>query len=112
MLRGVAGASAEEVAAAAESLRAHGMINYYGLQRFGTGAVPTHAVGAALLCGRWEAAVRLLMTPQEDGRAEVVEACNAYLERGDAAAAARRMPRYHVAETALLQVGRLLAAAD
>lgn len=38
--------SAEEaeaaVAAAAEALRRSGFINYYGLQRFGSGAVPTH----------------------------------------------------------------------
>jgi TruD family tRNA pseudouridine synthase len=30
-------------------LSRHGFVNYFGLQRFGTGASSTHAVGAALL---------------------------------------------------------------
>ena len=49
MLRNVqassAGSTAEAeaaVATAAEALRRSGFINYYGLQRFGSGAVPTH----------------------------------------------------------------------
>ena len=42
VLRAVQGASAEAVAAAAKGLRTSGFVNYYGLQRFGTGATPTH----------------------------------------------------------------------
>lgn len=45
-----AGSAAEAeaaVSAAAEALRRSGFINYYGLQRFGSGAVPTHRCGGA-----------------------------------------------------------------
>lgn len=34
---------------AVAALTTNGFINYYGMQRFGTGAVPTHHVGAAIL---------------------------------------------------------------
>lgn len=40
-----AGSAAEAeaaVAAAADVLRRNGFVNYFGLQRFGSGAVPTH----------------------------------------------------------------------
>lgn len=177
--------SAEAVAAAAEGLRSSGFVNYYGLQRFGTGAVPTHRctragtgarllltrgeglqtrvlcwsghrdgctarpcrvwsagwasapcalpstppgscppatcglnpastpptpllagrVGQALLRGRWREAVRLLLTPRPGARADQAEACRLYLEEGDVEGALRLMPRFLVAEPALLQVG-------
>ena len=36
------------------SLRNHGFINYYGLQRFGTvAAIPTYEIGKALLQGNF-----------------------------------------------------------
>lgn len=37
--------SDEQVEQAMTSLRDTGFINYYGMQRFGTTAVPTHQVG-------------------------------------------------------------------
>jgi tRNA pseudouridine13 synthase len=42
VLRDIPADSAEAVVAAADGLRRSGFINYYGLQRFGTGAVRTH----------------------------------------------------------------------
>lgn len=36
------------------------------LQRFGSGSVPTHTVGAALLRGEWKTAVDLILQPRED----------------------------------------------
>ena len=41
-LREVTGASNEQIEAAAAALKQSGFINYYGLQRFGSGSVPTH----------------------------------------------------------------------
>lgn len=41
-LREVTGASREQIEAAAAALKKSGFINYYGLQRFGNGSVPTH----------------------------------------------------------------------
>lgn len=41
-----------------------GFINYFGLQRFGTGGAPTSEVGIAMLKEDWEGAVKLIMTPR------------------------------------------------
>ena len=35
------------------------------MQRFGSGSVPTHLIGAALLRGEWEIAVSLILDPRE-----------------------------------------------
>lgn len=53
VLRGIDGAGRDEVEALLRHLRDHGFVNYFGLQRFGTGGAPTHAVGAACLRGDW-----------------------------------------------------------
>ena len=42
ILREVQGASRLDMEAAAAALKEGGFINYYGLQRFGSGSVPTH----------------------------------------------------------------------
>lgn len=34
-------------------------------QRFGSGSVPTHHVGAALLKGEWKEAVDMILDPRE-----------------------------------------------
>lgn len=41
-----------------------GFINYFGLQRFGSGGGPTSDVGIAMLKGDWQGAVRLIMAPR------------------------------------------------
>ncbi len=41
-----------------------GFINYFGLQRFGSGGAPTSEVGLAMLKEDWEGAVKLIMTPR------------------------------------------------
>lgn len=40
---------------------------HYGshLQRFGSGSIATHSVGAALLRGEWKAAAGLILSPRE-----------------------------------------------
>lgn len=45
-------------------VKEQGFINYFGLQRFGTGGAPTSDVGMAMLKEDWEGAVRLVMTPR------------------------------------------------
>ncbi|KAL3591363.1 hypothetical protein D5086_010003 [Populus alba] len=59
-LRGVIADSEDTIKAAADSLGRHGFINYFGLQRFGTGSVPTHLIGATLLRGEWKTALQCL----------------------------------------------------
>lgn len=45
-------------------VKERGFINYFGLQRFGTGGAPTSEVGLAMLKEDWEGAVRLIMAPR------------------------------------------------
>lgn len=45
VLREVPAGSRDAVRAAVAAVRATGFLNYFGLQRFGQGAVPTHAIG-------------------------------------------------------------------
>jgi tRNA pseudouridine13 synthase len=104
VLRGVPAADAPAVAAAAAALSSSGFINYYGLQRFGSGTAPTHRVGAALLRGEWKAALRLIVAPGPCPRPEIAAATALFLEKGDAAGALAGLPRYLVAERAALGV--------
>ncbi|KAG7630051.1 Pseudouridine synthase TruD [Arabidopsis suecica] len=86
-LRGVVADSEETIKQSAESLGKDGFINYFGLQRFGSGLVPTHHVGAALL----------------KGEHVVNDAREYYKETGDIDGTLRQLPRYLVAERAILQ---------
>lgn len=48
---------------AAQSLRRRGFINYFGMQRFGSGVSPTHITGFALLRGDYKEVCRRLLLP-------------------------------------------------
>lgn len=48
---------------AVESVNTYGFINYFGLQRFGTGLSGTHETGFALLRGHYEDVCRRLLLP-------------------------------------------------
>ena len=63
--QGVVAESEDIIKASVEGLGKNGFINYYGLQRFGSGSVPTHLVGAALLRGEWRSSVNLILDPRE-----------------------------------------------
>lgn len=102
-LRGVVADSEDIIKAAADNLGKNGFINYFGLQRFGSGSVPTHLVGAALVRGEWKIAVGLILDPREGERAAITEAREYYKESGDIDGTLRRLPRYLVAERAILQ---------
>lgn len=82
---------AENVLEAVKALANTGFINYFGLQRFGTGMVATHVVGKALLQGKWEEAIRLLLTVNDTSK-ELSHAVSLYLEKGDASAALAALP--------------------
>ncbi|SPO29410.1 related to PUS7 - Pseudouridine synthase [Ustilago trichophora] len=45
-------------------LRDRGFINYFGMQRFGTGAIPTHHIGILILQNDFKSAIDLLFTPR------------------------------------------------
>lgn len=91
-LRNVIAESADDINAAVNGLSKNGFINYYGLQRFGSGSVPTHFVGAALLRGEWRHAVSLILGTRVHYKWHV-----------DVDAALRGMPRHLTVERAILQ---------
>jgi len=59
-------ASDEIIEGCCSSLKEKGFINYFGLQRFGTGEVPTHDIGKILLQSKFEEAVSLILQLSKD----------------------------------------------
>ncbi|GMI79207.1 hypothetical protein like AT3G04820 [Hibiscus trionum] len=119
-LRGVVADSEDTIKASAESLGRHGFINYFGLQRFGSGSVPTHHIGATLLRGEWKAAASIILDPREGdilfyicyfilfwqsvfNMLDYLKAREYYKETGDIDGTLRQLPRHLVAERAMLQ---------
>lgn len=47
-----------------QQLQERGFINYFGMQRFGTHSVPTHAMGLALIEGDLATAIDLIFYPR------------------------------------------------
>ena len=60
----------EKIKAAMTSLSEKGFINYFGLQRFGSGDVPTHKIGLALLQSKFEEAVNMILHLTDNQRFE------------------------------------------
>eukprot|EP00944_MAST-04C_sp_MAST-4C-sp1_P008930 g8930.t1 len=92
----------ESVRNAIEVINTVGFINYFGLQRFGTGDIPTHLVGKALLRKNWKEAVDLIMTGKDGERQDVAEARNAY-RSGNISLCMKLMPRYMNTEWTILK---------
>ncbi|KAF9204827.1 multisubstrate pseudouridine synthase 7 [Haplosporangium sp. Z 27] len=84
------------------SLRDKGFINYFGMQRFGTGSVGTHEVGAAILRGEWETAVNLIMKPRLGEGPDLERARKHWAEHKDAKEALKLFPKRWVAEHQIL----------
>ncbi|KAL1561888.1 tRNA pseudouridine(13) synthase [Salvia divinorum] len=91
-LRSISAENEDIIRAAATALGKNGFINYFGLQRFGSSSIATHLIGAALLRGEWKAA--------KDATRQIREY---YKESGDIEGTLRQLPRYLVAERAILQ---------
>mmetsp|Transcript_2075 Transcript_2075/g.7528 ORF Transcript_2075/g.7528 Transcript_2075/m.7528 type:complete len:661 (+) Transcript_2075:1-1983(+) len=81
------------IAAAMHNCKERGFINYYGMQRFGTGSTRTHTVGIALLKDSYEDAVKLILNPGDSSRPGHA-ALQKYADTGDAGAALGLLPRY------------------
>ena len=73
------------------------------MQRFGTAAIPTHAVGLAVLKSDWDLAVSLLLRPRPGEHPEVEKGRRAWLEDGDLTRALELIPRRCVAERCILE---------
>ncbi|KAK9306222.1 hypothetical protein QLX08_002966 [Tetragonisca angustula] len=103
-LRNVSGTD-EQIEKSMISLREHGFINYYGMQRFGTVAtIPTYEIGKALLQGKWNEAIDLILKPREgENDEDLVEARKIYEETKDASAAYKRIKNFNKVEAILLK---------
>ncbi|XP_058213405.1 multisubstrate pseudouridine synthase 7 [Rhododendron vialii] len=102
-LRSIVADSADTIKASADALGKHGFINYFGLQRFGSGSVPTHLVGATLLRGEWRKAVEMLLDPREGEKDSIQKVREYYKESNDIDGTLKQLPRHLVAERAILQ---------
>jgi tRNA pseudouridine13 synthase len=75
-----------------EDLKNDGFINYFGMQRFGTGCVPTHSVGRKVLQDDIPGVCRLILAPRDEDVEEAKTAKKILAETGDFKAALRYMP--------------------
>ncbi|CAE6473498.1 unnamed protein product [Rhizoctonia solani] len=101
--RNVKAESPEVIDKAMHSLKENGFINYYGMQRFGTSAIPTHSIGLALLRSDWKLATSLLLRPRPGEYPETESGRRAWLEEKDLEKALRLIPRRCVAERCILE---------
>eukprot|EP00026_Physarum_polycephalum_P003191 Phypoly_transcript_03201.p1 GENE.Phypoly_transcript_03201~~Phypoly_transcript_03201.p1 ORF type:complete len:782 (+),score=166.52 Phypoly_transcript_03201:136-2481(+) len=96
-------ASDEVLKKAVDSLTKTGFLNYYGLQRFGTGQVGTNHVGLALLKKDWEGAARLILDPREGESPEATSARTHYKKTGNLKSAIESLPSFLNVEKMLLR---------
>lgn len=87
---------------ACEKFSSLGFINYYGTQRFGTGAVRTHEIGVKCLKGNWKEVVSLIMAPRTKERADAAQARRLFAE-GKYSEALRCIPKFMANERSVLQ---------
>ncbi|XP_016362573.1 pseudouridylate synthase 7 homolog isoform X1 [Sinocyclocheilus anshuiensis] len=103
VLRNISG-SQEQVEQAMTSLRETGFINYYGMQRFGTTAVPTHRVGRAILQNNWKEVVDLILKPRPGAEKGYLVKCREEWARSqDPEAALKKLPVKRCVEGQLLR---------
>ncbi|XP_076128239.1 pseudouridylate synthase 7 homolog isoform X2 [Alosa pseudoharengus] len=96
--------SEEQVGQAMASLRDTGFINYYGMQRFGTTAVPTYQVGKAILQNNWNEVMDLILKPRPGAEKGYLVRCREeWAKSQDPEAALRKLPVKRCVEGQLLR---------
>lgn len=85
------------------SWQQRGFVNFFGLQRFGNSATPSHLIGRAVLRKDFKLAVLLLLRPQDGEASKIREAREHFRQHKDVAAALRMLPPFLVAERAVLE---------
>ena len=103
VLRGIS-STEDEVGKAVLCTKANGFINYFGLQRFGTGESPTHHTGQLLLQGKWKEALDCVMMPTSETRPDAREVLMSYINTRNVDEALKRLPRSFHAERTVLEV--------
>ncbi|XP_008256558.2 pseudouridylate synthase 7 homolog isoform X3 [Oryctolagus cuniculus] len=103
VLRNITGTD-EQVQHAMNSLKEIGFINYYGMQRFGTTAVPTYQVGRAILQNSWAEVMDLILKPRSGAEKGYLVKCREeWAKTKDPAAALRKLPVKRCVEGQLLR---------
>nr|XP_060634343.1 pseudouridylate synthase 7 homolog isoform X1 [Anolis sagrei ordinatus] len=103
VLRNITGTD-EQVQHAMQSLKEIGFINYYGMQRFGTTAIPTYQVGRAILQNNWNEVMDLILKPRPGAEKGYLVKCREeWAKTKDPAAALRKLPVKRCVEGQLLR---------
>ncbi|CAM9509268.1 unnamed protein product [Discosporangium mesarthrocarpum] len=85
-------------------VREQGFINYFGLQRFGTGGAATSETGLAVMKEDWKKAVELIMRPRMGENEATHEAKVFYLKNpSDPQGVLNRLPFFMDAERTMMQ---------
>ncbi|XP_036618047.1 pseudouridylate synthase 7 homolog isoform X1 [Trichosurus vulpecula] len=103
VLRNITGTD-HQVQQAMNSLKEIGFINYYGMQRFGTTAVPTYQVGRAILQNCWDEVVDLILKPRPGAEKGYLVKCREeWAKTKDPDAALKKLPVKRCVEGQLLR---------
>ncbi|XP_030869344.2 pseudouridylate synthase 7 homolog isoform X3 [Gorilla gorilla gorilla] len=103
VLRNITGTD-NQVQQAMNSLKEIGFINYYGMQRFGTTAVPTYQVGRAILQNSWTEVMDLILKPRSGAEKGYLVKCREeWAKTKDPTAALRKLPVKRCVEGQLLR---------
>ncbi|XP_048864939.1 pseudouridylate synthase 7 homolog isoform X2 [Brienomyrus brachyistius] len=103
VIRNISGTD-EQVLQAMTSLRNTGFINYYGMQRFGTTAVPTYQVGRAILQNNWTEVMDLILKPRPGAEKGYLVRCREEWARSqDPEEALKKLPVKRCVEGQLLR---------
>lgn len=103
VLRNITGTD-DQVQQAMHSLREIGFINYYGMQRFGTTAIPTYQVGRAILQNNWNEVMDLILKPRPGAEKGYLVKCREeWAKTKDPTAALKKLPVKRCVEGQLLR---------
>ncbi|CAI5785198.1 pseudouridylate synthase 7 homolog isoform X2 [Podarcis lilfordi] len=103
VLRNITGTD-DQVQHAMQSLREIGFVNYYGMQRFGTTAVPTYQVGRAILQNNWNEVIDLILKPRPGAEKGYLVKCREeWAKTKDPDAALKKLPVKRCVEGQLLR---------
>ena len=74
-------ASSEDIKSACKAIGDSGFVNFFGLQRFGSGGTKSHHSGLALLRQDWKLFVEMLFASREGDRPEVASMKEAFYQK-------------------------------
>lgn len=98
------GANVEEIIAKSfNSLKDHGFLNYFGMQRFGSFSISTHQIGIKVLQEDWKATAELILSEQEIVPPDSIESRKIWAETRDPSLSLKKMPYKYSAEHNILK---------